>query len=94
MIRLAHGLLTALIVLCSLAGCAARQEQGMQSVLVLRTPDCPSPEPPRLPKIRGDEPFDSGANITLLLERDDLMRAYITGLEASMECCRGVSRDD
>lgn len=75
--------LLALIVLCS--GCAARLEIP-PAPLILNLPDCPAPAPPKLPMIDGAAPLDSPKNVGLLLERDDVLRAYIAGLNAAIRC--------
>lgn len=82
-------LLIALIGLCSLTGCGApRQATLAPPPLILSLPDCPTPEAPRLPRINGSLPFDAPANVKILLERDDILRAYIKGLNATVQCFR------
>ena len=85
MIR-ASVLLFVLIGLCSLGGCAGRQETLSEPPLILTYVDCPSPHKPVLPFIDGEVPLDSLRNIEIFLERDDLMRSYIKGLEATVQC--------
>lgn len=81
--------LIVLIGLCSLAGCGGKQAPEVPAPpVILKLPDCPAPERPRLPLINGDLPFDSPENIKAFLERDDIMRAYIKGLEAAVGCYR------
>lgn len=81
-------LLIGLIGLCSLVGCGGKRPEVPTPPAVLILPDCPSPERPRLPLINGDLPFDSPENIKIFLERDDIMRVYIKGLEAAALCYR------
>ena len=80
------GLLAVLIVLCS--GCGTRQADNMPPPTVLILPDCPSPEPPVLPPINESLPFDGSENMAILTERDDTLRLYIYGLEATILCYR------
>jgi hypothetical protein len=83
--------LIALIVLCSLGGCGTRTPELAPPPVILNLPDCPAPDAPRLPPINGALPFDAPANIAALLERDDVMRAYIKGLDAAITCFRRSS---
>lgn len=86
MMRRAMQLLIVLIVLGSL-GCAARQAEPE---LVLTPPpvECPAPVRPVLPSLDAGLPFDHPENVQALMERDDLCRAYIQGLEATVDCYR------
>lgn len=77
----AVALLSVLIVLCS-CGCGSKQTVP----LILNLPDCPAPSVPVLPELSGEEPLDSPENIVRLLERDDVLRAYIDGLNAALRC--------
>ena len=83
--RHAGVLLIGLIVLCS--GCGAKADIPA-APLILKLPDCPSPGVPVLPTFDGTAPFDSPENTARLLERDDILRAYIDGLEATIRCFR------
>lgn len=49
-------------------------------------PDCPAPARPVLPLLDGALPFDAPLNMDVLLRRDDLIRQYLKGLEASVFC--------
>lgn len=81
--------LAGLTVLCSLAGCGGRQAQTVPvPPVILNLPDCPAPERPLLPPVNGEAPFDAPVNVKAFLERDDIMRAYIKGLEAALACSR------
>lgn len=51
-----------------------------------KPPDCPAPPVPKLVELLPDEPLESPTNMRLLMERDDCMRLYISGLEAAIEC--------
>lgn len=86
MMRRAMQLPIVLIVLCSM-GCAARQAEPE---LVLTPPpvECPAPVRPVLPALDPALPFDHPGNVEALMERDDLFRAYIQGLEATVDCYR------
>lgn len=84
-------LLIVLIGLCSLAGCGGKRAPELPAPpAILNLPDCPAPERPLLPLINGGLPFDSPENIESFLERDDIMRAYIKGLEAAVTCYRRI----
>lgn len=83
--RRAGVLLIGLIVLCS--GCGTKADIPT-APLILKLPDCPCPEVPALPIFDGTIPFDSPENTARLLERDDMLRAYIDGLEATIRCFR------
>ena len=89
--RRAGVLLIGLIVLCS--GCGEKRVE-VPAPLILKLPDCPSPEPPDLPSFDGGVPFDSPENAARLLERDDVLRAYIDGLEAAIRCFRRQRTSD
>lgn len=80
------GLLAVLIVLCS--GCGTKQAGNISPPPVLILPDCPSPEPPVLPPINESLPFDGPENMAILTERDDTLRLYVYGLEATILCYR------
>ncbi len=75
-------LLIASIALCSCCGCSRKPAAPH----ILNLPDCPAPAPPVLPVIDGSEALDSPDNIARLMERDDLIRAYIDGLNAALRC--------
>ena len=82
-------LLFVLIGLCSLAGCGGKRLPELPAPpVILNLPDCPAPDRPRLPQVNGGLPFDAPENINTFLERDDIMRAYIKGLEAAVLCAR------
>ncbi|MDD2966755.1 MAG: hypothetical protein PHN64_04590 [Desulfovibrionaceae bacterium] len=83
MMKPASALLLALTVLCS--ACGARQA-AISPPLVLALPDCPAPEVPLLPPLEGAVPLDSPQNIDLLMQRDDSIRRYVAGLQASISC--------
>lgn len=76
-------LISGLVLLGSaLSGCTSLPP----APLILNLPDCPSPVRPDLPLVDGELPFDNLANINILLQRDDFMRAYIISLEATITC--------
>jgi hypothetical protein len=78
--------LIALTVLGSLAGCGAGKPALPPPPVILNLPDCPAPARPALAPIDGALPFDSPANISTFLERDDVIRFYVQGLEATINC--------
>jgi hypothetical protein len=47
---------------------------------------CASPSAPELPLVDGDRAFDDPANVAALLERDNRLRRYISGLRAAIAC--------
>lgn len=75
-------LLIALIGLCS---CAARPVPPQVTVVPAMS-HCPAPHRPALPLLRSELPFDHPANITALMERDDILRGYVHGLESCVRC--------
>lgn len=81
-------LFLALIAGCSLlTGCGARELPTLPPApLILNLPDCPAPAPPVLPLLNGNLPLDSPENLETLLIRDDAIRAYLWGLEATITC--------
>jgi hypothetical protein len=80
MMRRALLLLIGSIVLCS---CAARPAPLYVTVPVVA---CPAPIAPELPEINGALPLDGPGNVEALMLRDDLLRGYIGGLRACVEC--------
>lgn len=82
-------LLIASIVICS--GCAKPAEQ--QIVMAPAAVICPAPARPELPRIDGALPLDGPANIDALMTRDDMMRQYIRGLEATVDCYQEQTRE-
>lgn len=81
-----HGMLLLIgsIVLCS--GCTTRKP--VQAMVVHQTLECPAPERPELPVITGALPLDHSENVETLMERDDMLRQYIQGLQDCVECYR------
>ena len=85
--RRAWPLLLASIALGS--GCAGRPLPTVPPAPVLApVVVCPAPVRPGLPALDGTFPFDSPANVAALLERDDVLRGYAKGLEATVDCYR------
>ena len=39
-----------------------------------------------MPDLNAEEPLDGPENVARLLERDDLLRNYINGLNAALRC--------
>lgn len=77
----AVALFCVLIVLCS--GCSHKQTFAPT---VLKLSDCPAPSVPVMPDLNAEEPLDGPENVARLLERDDLLRNYINGLNAALRC--------
>jgi len=78
--------LGSMLALCGLTGCASRP--APPSVLIVATQPCPAPVRPVLPMLDGTLPFDAPPNVAALLERDDALRGYAKGLEATADCYR------
>lgn len=72
-----------------LTGCAVRPPVLPPAPIVLHLPDCPEPLTPLLPGIDGVLPLDSPGNVEVLLERDDILRAFVSGLRATIGCYGG-----
>ncbi len=77
--------LTVLFNMMLATGCSSRPEPVPPVILVTIKP-CPSPPRPSLAFIDGAQPFDAPCNIEALLERDDVSRSHIMGLEATIQC--------
>lgn len=79
-------LLTILIVGCS--GCARHVTPPAPPPAPVALPlaPCNAPAAPVLPAVDGNSPLDSPANVRALLDRDSLVRRYITGLRAALDC--------
>jgi hypothetical protein len=90
--RRVTALLIALIALGSM-GCSAHQVVVPQAPEIVRIVPCPCPQRPELPAVNGSLPFDHQVNVEVFLERDDTFRAYIKGLEATVECYRSQVED-
>lgn len=69
-------------------GCSVRQAPTPPAPVIMLMTECPEPFRPALPLINGALPFDHPVNVEVLLERDDVFRAYIQGLEATVDCYR------
>ena len=77
--------LTVWIGLCS--GCAGREAPApVPEPVVIRPALCPRPAPPVLPKRGGVSFLESREGYAILKLRDERMRAYLKGLEASLAC--------
>lgn len=77
--------LIALTALCS--GCAGREAPApVLEPVVIRPARCPRPAPPVLPKLGGVAFLESREGYSILKLRDERMRAYLKGLEASLAC--------
>lgn len=77
----------ALTALCSLVGCASRDDGGVPPApVIVPAAVCPAPDAPALPRLDAALPFDAPDNVRTFLERDDLCRHYIKGLQATIRC--------
>lgn len=75
--------------IAAFSGCAGKQSAGEVSVprvSIQQTEECPAPGRPELPMLNGSLPFDHPENAEILMERDDLLRVYIHGLESAVRC--------
>lgn len=79
-------LLPALIVLCSLL-CACVKNMPVPAEMY-----CPQPAKPSLPLLSADLYLDSPVNIEILMQRDDIMRGYIEGLEDTILCYENAQK--
>ena len=82
MTRLVMLCLIALTVLCS--GCA-KAPTPVPTPIVISVARCARPTKPVLPSLKGTF-LESKAGYTLLKVRDARIRAYIAGLEDSLDC--------
>lgn len=90
----ARKLWIALIALCSLTGCAAGGVPVVpQAPILVRTAVCPAPDIPVLPRLDAASAFDAPDNVLALLERDDLCRRYIKGLQATIRCYESQTKE-
>lgn len=80
---------------CSLlTGCGARELPALPPApIILKLPDCPAPTPPVLPVLDAALPLDNPENLETLLIRDDVIRAYLRGLEAAVNCYKRRSHE-
>lgn len=78
----------AMLLLIALTGlCSCNARPALPPVMVVHVSAiCPAPVRPDLPVIDPDAALDSPANVERLMERDDLLRQYIKGLESTVEC--------
>lgn len=77
-------LLPASIVLCSLLGC-------QHTVAAVKT-YCPEPIKPELPLLLEEYCLDSLPNIEIIMQRDDILRLYIEGLEDTILCYKNSQK--
>lgn len=83
----AKKLLPASIVLCSCLCCACGKNIPMQSESY-----CPEPVKPELPLLLEEHCLDSPLNIEIIMQRDDMMRGYIEGLEDTIMCYKNSQK--
>lgn len=81
-------LLIVLTALCSGAVGFVGAKNLSPSIVTVRPAACPAPQRPELPALDAALPLDHPANVEALMVRDDALRAYILGLESSLECYR------
>lgn len=86
----------AMLLLIALTGlCSCNARPALPPVMVVHASAiCPVPARPELPRIDGTLPLDGPANIEALMTRDDLMRQYIRGLEATVDCYKAQTTKD
>lgn len=90
----ARRLWIALIVLCSLTGCAAREVPVVPPApIIVKAAACPAPGVPVLPQLDAALPLDAPENVRRLLLRDDLCRQYIKGLQATTRCYESQTKE-
>lgn len=81
----------ALTGLCN--ACAAKETPAPQIVVAPAASVCPAPARPALPFLDSDLPLEGPENIGALMERDDILRQYIHGLESTVECYRAQTTE-
>lgn len=74
-------LLQGLIVLCSLSFLGCKPDISVSTGMY-----CPKPEKPELPFLTDKYFLDAPVNIEILMQRDDMIRLYIDGLEETIRC--------
>lgn len=72
-----------LMILMSLCNGCAKREVIADPVYPVH---CPKPARPELPKLGGLSFLESGRAYVLLKQRDRIIRDYIAGLEAALDC--------
>lgn len=86
----AAALLAAILV----SGCAAREGPFVPPApVIMSAAACPAPDAPVLPPLDAALPLDGPDNVRALLERDDLCRRYIKGLQATIRCYESQSKE-
>ena len=83
-----------LITLTGLCSCTARPALPPPVMVMHTGVVCPAPARPALPVIDPDVALDSPANVERLMERDDLLRQYIRGLESTVDCYKAQTTKD
>lgn len=91
MMKLAIVLLIALTGLCSACG---PKQTAHEPLAIVPIVECPAPQPPALPVLQGGLPFDHPSNIAAMMERDDALRMYIKGLEATCKCYQSQIKEN
>ncbi len=81
-----------LAALCCLSGCAAADMTPAPAPVIIQAAYCPGPTAPALPPLDPALPFDAPDNVRVLLDRDDLCRHYIKGLQATLRCYESQTR--
>lgn len=78
-----------LVMLLLLGGCAGSalspSQERTPAPIILHVEKCPLPAVPRLPPLKGVF-LESGKGYAVLKYRDELMRRYIKGLQAALDC--------
>jgi len=76
-----------------LGGCATPAPRVPPAPVITGAAECPAPDAPVLPMLDPALPFDAPDNVRALLERDDLCRQYIKGLQATVRCYESQTKD-
>ena len=69
------------------------EQRQARIILLAEALGYPAPARPELPRIDETLPLDDPANIEALMTRDDLLRQYIRGLEATVGCYQEQTRE-
>lgn len=91
MLKPVKKLFLGLIVLSSfsmLGACGSKEAPLIYSIY------CPSPSVPILPKFIEEKFLDSRENIGILMLRDDIIRAFIGGLEETIICYKNTYKEE
>jgi hypothetical protein len=74
-----------LLLLGSIALCSACAKPAPM-IMTVPVVECPAPIRPTLPDVDPALPLDHAVNVEVLMIRDDALRAYVHGMESTIEC--------